>query len=106
MELFGIHVVAAMMASGALGGLLCGYRKKGLVFPFWVPKQKSLDLGFIADCVFGAAAAIVVFIIVPLDLKDGGNTAAHIAHHLKVLAVAFLGGYGGPALRMSRYHVR
>ncbi len=99
MEIFGINIVVGMMAAGALGGMLFGYRNRGLVFPFWMPERKhSLDLGFFADCIFGAAGAIVVFIIIPLDLKDGGATAVHIAHQLKLLAVAFIGGYGGPAM--------
>lgn len=99
MEIFNVHILVAMMIAGAIGGLLSGYQKRGLILPFWLPDQKrGLDLGFVADTIFGAAGAIVVFIIIPLDLKDGGDTAVHLAHNIRVLAVAFIGGYGGPAL--------
>lgn len=99
MEIFGLNVIAAMMIAGALGGVLFGYRKGGLAFPRWSGERKrSLDLGCIADCVWGASGALVMFIIIPLDLKNGGDIAAQLTHHIRLLAIAFIGGYGGPAI--------
>jgi hypothetical protein len=99
MEILGVNVVVAMMAAGGLGGLLFGYRSAGLVFPYWESARRSLNLGFLADCVWGGAGALVVFIIIPLDLKNNiEDIAAQMTHHIKLLAIAFIGGYGGPAI--------
>ncbi len=99
-HIFGIHMVVAMAFAGTLGGVLFGYRQEGLVFPFWEQRtrRRTLNLGFIADCVWGASGALVVFVIIPLDLTSGSGVAAQMTHNIKLLAIAFIGGYGGPAV--------
>jgi len=89
------HVTALLIVtlSGAIGGILFGYRKAGLVWPHREPEKKSVQLGFLGDSVFGAAGAVVIFLIVPaeLNLKSAGEL-------IRVLALSLVGGYGGPAV--------
>jgi len=61
--------------------------------PQWGTDQKSLNLGWISDACFGSAGGIVLFLLVPSELVL--ETPAQI---LRALALALVGGYGGPAV--------
>jgi hypothetical protein len=84
--------ILVLSIPGSIGGLLFGIqRKSGLALPY--ANGHSLNLGFLSDCVFGIAGAFVIFLIVPTTVQLGDATAA-----VKLLALAFVGGYGGPAI--------
>jgi len=79
--------------SGMFGGLLFGIRDKKLV----IPHRKSENIyepGVIADVLFGVAGGVVIFLILPGDIKPEENTISL----LKFIGVALIGGYGGRAL--------
>lgn len=79
--------------SGMFGGLLFGIRDKKLV----IPHRKSENIyepGVIVDVLFGVAGGVVIFLILPGDIKPEENTISL----LKFIGVALIGGYGGRAL--------
>ncbi len=79
--------------SGMFGGLLFGIRDKKLV----IPHRKSENIyepGVITDVLFGVAGGVVIFLILPGDIKPEENTISL----LKFIGVALIGGYGGRAL--------
>jgi hypothetical protein len=77
---------------GAFGGLLVSMYYERLYLPRR-HKNCSLDLGVISDCLFGAAGAVIVFLVVPgaFDLTTDFNV-------MKVVATAIVGGFAGRAL--------
>jgi len=79
--------------SGMFGGLLFGIRDKKLV----IPHRKSENIyepGVVTDVLFGVAGGVVIFLILPGNIKPDENTISL----LKFIGVALIGGYGGRAL--------
>jgi hypothetical protein len=79
--------------SGMFGGLLFGIRDKKLV----IPHRKSKNIyepGVVTDVLFGVAGGVVIFLILPGNIKPEENTISL----LKFIGVALIGGYGGRAL--------
>ena len=79
--------------SGMFGGFLFGIRDKKLVIPHREDKN-IYEPGVITDVLFGVAGGVVIFLILPGDIKPGENTISL----LKFIGVALIGGYGGRAL--------
>lgn len=79
--------------SGMFGGLLFGIRDKKLVIPHQEDKN-IYEPGVITDMLFGVAGGVVIFLILPGDIKPEENTISL----LKFIGVALIGGYGGRAL--------
>jgi len=80
-------------SAGMFGGFLYGIKDKKLVLPHRVSKFE-IEPGFVADCLFGLAGGILIFILLPgnFDFEAG------IWEGIKIVAVAVVGGYGGRAL--------
>jgi tetratricopeptide (TPR) repeat protein len=85
--------VVLLALFGAFGGLIYGVRETGLVLPHRAVANHSVRLGFLADVMFGIAGAFVVFLLIPADIN-----ADEIETVVKVIGLAVLGGYAGPAL--------
>ncbi len=89
------QLIVTLLGMGAVGGLLFGYRKdgkNGLVWPHRAEAHKW-QLGCVADVVYGSAGAIAIFLVAPLDISTDTTK-----DFLRVLAMALVGGYGGPAM--------
>ncbi|MBN1583444.1 MAG: hypothetical protein JXA89_22230 [Anaerolineae bacterium] len=86
-------LLASTTIAGLFGGLLYGVKDKKFVWPHKRSKF-TWDPGFLADCLFGIAGGVIIFMIVPgnFEFESGGWEA------IKILAVSAVGGYGGRAL--------
>lgn len=80
--------------AGGFGGLVYGLQTGSLSVPHYLTKERKLHLGFLANCLFGIAGAIVIFLIVPgdFDFSPDGQ------YFIKSLATAIVGGWGGLAI--------
>jgi len=79
---------------GIFGGFVYSLQTGTVTLPHRDNKN-SLNLGFLANCIFGMAGAIVIFLIVPGDF-DFSNPKG--SDFIKSVATALIGGWGGLAL--------
>lgn len=87
-EISGLLIICLM---GVFGGFIYSLQKGQMVLPHRENKN-SINLGFIANCLFGIAGSIVIFMVIPGDFKFG---ALDTTQYVKFLATALLGGWGG-----------
>lgn len=76
---------------GLFGGFIFSLQKGQMVLPHR-ENAKSLNLGFVSNCLFGIAGAIVIFLIVPGDFEFNNPQSSDF---IKSLATALIGGWGG-----------
>lgn len=79
--------------AGMFGGFIYSLQNGGMVLPHRT-NENQIHLGFIANCLFGIAGALVIFLIVPGKFNFVPNSSEFI----KSLATALVGGWGGIAL--------
>jgi len=93
-----------ILSSGAFGGLLYTARDSGLELLHRDPdNQYQIKLGWVADCAFGIAGALVVFLVVPTELNNAENgssilSTGSVMDIIRLMALALVGGYGGRSL--------
>jgi tetratricopeptide (TPR) repeat protein len=76
------------------GGLLFGMKDKKLKLPHRNRRSENIvEVGFLADILFGFAGGYVVFLILPAFTFD-----INLANVVKIVALSTVGGYGGRAL--------
>ena len=87
-------LLALMIPSGFIGGLLFGLQRKDnvLAFPSVDKETGKIDMGIIADVLYGVAGALVIFLLIPFEATGRG------ASLLKFMGLAMLGGWGGAHL--------
>ena len=76
---------------GIFGGFVYSLQTGTLILPHRDSKN-SLNLGFVANCLFGMAGAIVIFLIVPGDFDFSDPRSSDF---IKSVATALIGGWGG-----------
>lgn len=76
---------------GLFGGFIFSLQKGQMVLPH-KENSKSINLGFLSNCLFGIAGAIVIFLIVPGDFEFNNPQSSDF---IKSLATALIGGWGG-----------
>lgn len=101
MDLTDIELYFLLAAIGAIGGLLFGIRDRRLELPRYIKAQREDDsqkggyiqLGVIADLIFGIAGGYVIFLILP-SIPDTNDLWGLI----KIVALSLIGGYSGRAV--------
>jgi hypothetical protein len=84
--------------AGALGGLMFGIRKNGLVLPHPQSDTHTWEMGCISDLFIGMIGAFGIFLLIPGEVLTFQPDAITTKHVVTLLALALLGGYGGPAV--------
>jgi hypothetical protein len=84
--------------AGALGGVMFGIRKHGLVLPHPQSGTHTWELGYISDLFIGLIGAFGIFLLIPGEVLTFQPDAVTTKHVVTLLALALLGGYGGPAV--------
>ncbi|OWY24305.1 hypothetical protein C7N43_12060 [Sphingobacteriales bacterium UPWRP_1] len=79
---------------GILGGFAYSLQTGILTLPHRDSKN-SLNLGFLANCIFGIVGAVVIFLIVPGDFDFSSPQKSDF---IKSVATALIGGWGGLTL--------
>lgn len=88
--------------AGSFGGLVYSLQNNVMTFPFRDGDHR-INLGFLANLLFGIAGAIVIFLIVPGDFTFNYRLSGS-SDFIKSIATAILGGYGGLALVNSVFN--
>lgn len=98
-----LNDLSVIALAGAFGGLVYSLQNNVMVFPFRDGEHR-INLGFLANLLFGIAGAIVIFLIVPGDFMFDYRAGFNSSDFIKSIATAIIGGYGGLALVNSVFN--
>ncbi|MCC7223704.1 MAG: hypothetical protein IT273_08250 [Chitinophagales bacterium] len=98
-----LNDLCVIALAGAFGGLVYSLQNNVMTFPHRDGDHR-INLGFLANILFGIAGAIVIFLIVPGDFMFDYRAGFTSSDFIKSIATAILGGYGGLALVNSVFN--
>lgn len=117
-KLFAIALIGCL---GGLGGSVAAAQEGKLHFPYFDREQKTISLGSLQECMFGAVGAFAIFLFTPgiseqalnlgkdaFDSSSGENRAQTAGKSteegnqsvdwIELIAIALVGGYAGRAV--------
>jgi tetratricopeptide (TPR) repeat protein len=101
-----LHNLLYVVIAGAFGGMLYAIKNKRIMIPFVrrstqrdeitkkdIKRYESIELGIIADLLFGIGGGLLIFLITPAAPDPKENFGM-----IKLLSLAIVGGYSGQFL--------
>jgi tetratricopeptide (TPR) repeat protein len=94
--------IVVVVVGGAMGGFLRGLTAKTeytLAIPW---SGKRVDMGFLGDCLSGAAGGLAIFLVAASLLQDNlGKLTQNSVASIQVLGLTVVAGFVGPQLLTS-----